>query len=167
MKDWEDNITHHNTFVTRLEKALHSARPVSKVSVDPRDLRDLLHHFNRLDHEARAVYQHEQERAEQPVEWADADRLCVEMIKRIAIKSEEMLSIRGRSDGFAKGDKETFSRLLATYAYDQLRPHLVATKRESVEDENLLLHNMVCRMQRNPDFDFDAALAEEKALSKK
>lgn len=50
-----------DSFVTRLEKALHGARPQQKVSVSPRDLHDILYHFIRLDNAARneieAAYQ--------------------------------------------------------------------------------------------------------------
>lgn len=45
-----------DSFVTRLEKALHTTRSVStgNATVNARDLRDILYHFIRLDNQARA-----------------------------------------------------------------------------------------------------------------
>lgn len=42
-----------DSFVTRLEKMLHSARPTELVSVSQKDLHELLFHFIRLDNAAR------------------------------------------------------------------------------------------------------------------
>ncbi len=59
-KEQPDELPTHastglDSFVTRLEKALHSAMPSYPVRVNRRDLHDLLRHFIRLDNEARSA----------------------------------------------------------------------------------------------------------------